>query len=178
MFFPPAAGKLHQQSLRAANVCNPSTGRLFISDRATKHSFLVDTGSGLCVFPRKLLPGRKQMSTTTSSGSTEPPFPPSDGSPSSSIWGYAETSNGAMWCRCPNPHHRCGPPLPLWSPSRLSQQSPPRRTTFLSTPGHAAPTSIPSVKTIGSGVPLNDILAEFPQLTRPLESIARYGTMR
>ena len=39
-------------------------------------------------------------------------------------------------------------------------------TTSLSAPGHAAPTSIPSVKTIGSIVHLN-ILAEFLQLTRP-----------
>jgi hypothetical protein len=50
MLLPPASGKLHQQSLRVVNVCNNSTDRLFISDRATKHSFLVDTGSDLCVF--------------------------------------------------------------------------------------------------------------------------------
>jgi hypothetical protein len=36
MFFPPAAGKLHQQPLKVANVCNNSTRRLFILDRATK----------------------------------------------------------------------------------------------------------------------------------------------
>jgi hypothetical protein len=40
-------------------------------------------------------------------------------------------------------------------------------TTSPSAPGHAAPTSITSVKKIGSGAPLKDLLAEFPQLTRP-----------
>jgi hypothetical protein len=40
-------------------------------------------------------------------------------------------------------------------------------TTSLSALGNAAPTSIPSVKTIGSRAPLNDLLAQFPALTRP-----------
>jgi hypothetical protein len=40
-------------------------------------------------------------------------------------------------------------------------------TTCLSAPDNSTPTSIPSVKTIGSSVPLNDSLAEFPQLTGP-----------
>ena len=57
MFFPPAAGNLHQQPLRVANVCNNSSRRLFILDRATKQSILF--GSDLCVFPCKLLSGRK-----------------------------------------------------------------------------------------------------------------------
>jgi hypothetical protein len=41
------------------------------------------------------------------------------------------------------------------------------RTTSLSAPDHAAPTSIPSVKSIGSSAPLIDLLAKFPALTRP-----------
>ena len=56
----PTAGKLHQRALMAANVCNISSGRLFITDRISKQRCLVDTGSDLCVFPRKLLPGRRE----------------------------------------------------------------------------------------------------------------------
>lgn len=38
----------------AANDCS-SSGRLFVTDRRTKMQFLVDTGSDLCVFPRTAL---------------------------------------------------------------------------------------------------------------------------
>jgi hypothetical protein len=35
-------------------------GRLFITDRSSKRQFLVDTGSDLCVYPRRLVPRRKE----------------------------------------------------------------------------------------------------------------------
>jgi hypothetical protein len=55
-----SAGKLQQQTLKAANVCTYSSGHLFITDRITKQQYLIDTGSDLCAFPRKLLPGCKE----------------------------------------------------------------------------------------------------------------------
>lgn len=45
-------GKLSGRSQVAANDCQTSTGRLFVTDRTSKMQFLVDTGSDLCVFPR------------------------------------------------------------------------------------------------------------------------------
>lgn len=39
----------------AADDCPASTGRLFVSDRASNTQFLVDTGSDLCVYPRSAL---------------------------------------------------------------------------------------------------------------------------
>jgi hypothetical protein len=48
--------------LTAANVCTTSSGRLFITD---KQQYLVDTGSDLCFFPRKLLPGRLERTGYT-----------------------------------------------------------------------------------------------------------------
>jgi len=61
---PPAcrlsAGKLHRQMLKAANVCITSSSRLFVMDRVSKRCYLVDTGSYVCVFPRKLLPGHRE----------------------------------------------------------------------------------------------------------------------
>jgi len=39
--------------------------------------------------------------------------------------------------------------------------------TSLFTPGHTAPTSVPSVKTNASGILPNNIIAKFPGLTRP-----------
>jgi hypothetical protein len=38
------------------NVCAAATGHLFITDKSTKQRFLIDTGSDLCVFSRKLIP--------------------------------------------------------------------------------------------------------------------------
>lgn len=42
--------------------CQPSIGRLFITDRFTKLQFLVDTGSDLCVFPRSAIRERRKKS--------------------------------------------------------------------------------------------------------------------
>lgn len=39
-----------------------STRRLFITDKATKLQFLVDTGADVCVYPRSLLPGKRSKS--------------------------------------------------------------------------------------------------------------------
>lgn len=47
-----AAGKLQWQPLVAVQDCLALTSRLFITDRKTKIQYLVDTGSDLCVFPR------------------------------------------------------------------------------------------------------------------------------
>lgn len=45
-------GKRDGRSELAASDCPSTSSRLFITDRATKMQFLVDTGSDLCVFPR------------------------------------------------------------------------------------------------------------------------------
>ena len=50
-----AAGKRGKQSLVVASNCNTSTIRLYVTDRLTKMSFLVDTSADLCVYPRSCL---------------------------------------------------------------------------------------------------------------------------
>ena len=45
-----AAGKHGRQSLVAASNCNNSASRLYVTDRLTKMSFLVDTGANLCIY--------------------------------------------------------------------------------------------------------------------------------
>jgi hypothetical protein len=61
-----------QQTLTAANVCTTSSSRLFVMDRISKQRYLVDTGSDLCVFPRKLLPGCRECTDYTANGTTIP----------------------------------------------------------------------------------------------------------
>jgi hypothetical protein len=56
----PPARKRQRQALMAADACFITSGRLFITDRVSKLRFLVDTGSDLCVFPRRHFPGRKE----------------------------------------------------------------------------------------------------------------------
>ena len=58
-----AAGKLGKQSLVAASNCNNSTIRLYVTDRLTKTSFLVDTGADLRVYPRSCLRERRTHSS-------------------------------------------------------------------------------------------------------------------
>jgi hypothetical protein len=64
MFLPPA-GKLQQQTSLVADACTTTTGLIFITDRTSKHRFLIDTGSDLWVFPRKLVAGRKERANGT-----------------------------------------------------------------------------------------------------------------
>jgi hypothetical protein len=47
----------------AADAGSSPTGRLFITDRVSKLRFLIDTGSDLCVFPRKLIPGPQERTS-------------------------------------------------------------------------------------------------------------------
>jgi hypothetical protein len=63
--FPPA-GKIRQQSLSAVNVCATTSGSLFLA---------VDTGSDLCAFPRKLLPGRRERKDHTLYGANGTTIP-------------------------------------------------------------------------------------------------------
>ena len=59
----------------AANVCTTSSGRLFVTDRISKQRHLVDIRYDLCVFPRKLQPGRRERTDYTlyaENGSTIP----------------------------------------------------------------------------------------------------------
>ena len=58
-----AAEKLGKQSLMTASNCSNSTSRLYVTDRLTKTSFLVDTGADLCVYPRSCLRERRTRSS-------------------------------------------------------------------------------------------------------------------
>jgi len=156
--FPPAR-KPHQQTLTAANVCTTSSGRLFISDRTSKQRYLVDTGSDLCVFPRKLLPGRRERSDYilyAANGNAIPTYGWTSRSLNLGLrrdfaWRFVVVdvqvpiigvdllSHYGLLVDCRN--------------NRLLDG-----LTSLSTPGFNAPPSVPSVKVIGGGTPLDSLL--------------------
>jgi hypothetical protein len=54
-----AAGNRGQQSLMTAGNFNISASRLYVTDRLTKTSFLVDTDTDLCLYPRSRLRERR-----------------------------------------------------------------------------------------------------------------------
>jgi cleavage and polyadenylation specificity factor subunit 1 len=167
MFLSPA-GELQQQTSLAADTCTTSTGRLFTTDRTSKHRFLLDTGSDLRVFPRQLVPGRKERATYdlfAANGTTIPTYGWISVSLNlglrrgftrrfvvadvqTPIIGVDLLGHFGLLAACRN--------------NRLLDG-----TTSLSAPAQAAQMPIPSVKTAGCGAPVDDLLAEFPDLTRP-----------
>jgi hypothetical protein len=52
--------KVGQQISTTANVYTTTARRLFVTDRSSKQQFLINTGSDLCMFPRKLITQRKE----------------------------------------------------------------------------------------------------------------------
>jgi len=154
--------------LTAANVCTTSSGRLFITDRASKRRYLVDTGSDLCVFPRKLLPGRRERTDYNlyaANGTTIPTYGWISqnlnlGLRRDFVWRFVVAnvqipiigvdllSYYGRIIDCRNNHLLDG-------------------VTSLSTPGLTAPPSVPSVKVIAGGTPTDSLLEEFPEFTKP-----------
>jgi len=147
----------------AANVCTTSSGRLFLTDRYSKQRYLVETGSDLCVFPRKLLPGRSERTDYTlyaANGTTIPTYGWTSRSLNLGLrrdftWrfviadvdlpiiGVDLLSHYGLLVYCSN--------------NRLLDG-----VTSMSTPGLTAPPSVPSVKIIAEGTPPDSLQEEFP----------------
>ena len=165
------AGKLHGRALTAANVCTTSSGRLFVMDSNLKQRYLVDTGSDLCIFPHRLLPGRREHTDYTlyiANGTTIPTY------------GWASRSLNLRLCRDFTWRFVIvDVDLPIIGVDLLSHYGLLVNCrnnrlldglTSLSTPGLIAPPSVASVKVITGGMPPDSLLEEFPGLTKPARS--------
>jgi len=161
------AGKLYQRTITAANVCATSSGRLFTTGHITKQRYLVDTGSDLCVFPRKLLPGRRERTDYTlyaANGTTTPTY------------GWTSRNLNLRLRRDFTWRFVIADvELPIISVNLLSHygllvECRKNRlfdgVTSLSTPSLIAPPAVPSVKVIAGGTPPDSLLEEFPGLTK------------
>ena len=71
----PAAGKRLRQAFMAANACSTNSGRLFITDLVSNLRFLVDTGTDVCVFPRRHVPVRRERTGYDLFADTGTPMP-------------------------------------------------------------------------------------------------------
>jgi hypothetical protein len=162
------AEKLERQTSAAANVCTTDSGRLFITDKASKRRFLIDTGSDLCVFPRRLIPqhrSRVNYDCCAANGITIPtygwlPLSLNLGLRQDFTWRFVVAdvtqpligadflSNFGLLVDCRN--------------NRLLDG-----VTSLSEPAQAASLRTASIKLASVGTAVNRILSEFPDLTRP-----------
>jgi hypothetical protein len=137
-------------------------------DRSTNRQFLVDTGSDLCVCSRRLIPRRRERANydlCAANGTTIHtygwlPLSLNFGIRRDFTWRFVVAdvtypiigvdflSHFGLLVDCRN--------------NRLLDG-----VTSLSSPAQAASARIPSVKTISDGTPVDSLLAEFPDLTRP-----------
>jgi len=152
----------------AAKVCTTSSGPLFVIDRYSKQRYLVDTGSDLCVFPRKLLPVRRERTDDTlyaANGATIPTY----GWTSRSL--YLGLRRDFTWRFV-----IADVDLPIIEVDLLFHYGllvDCRNNrlldgiTSMSTPGLTAPPSYPNVKIIAGGPQPDSLLEEFPGLTKP-----------
>jgi hypothetical protein len=176
----PSTGKLHQQPLMVANDCNTTTpSHLFVTDRVCKLHYLVDTGWDLCVFPRKLLPGRRKRTDYNphaANGTTIPTYG----------W-ISQTLNLGLRRDFTWRFVIADIQLPIIGADLLSHYGLLidcrnnrllNGVTSLSTPGHTVTSPVPSVKTIASDATPDSLLLEFPELTRPtgVHRVVRHNT--
>ncbi|CAB3374465.1 Hypothetical predicted protein [Cloeon dipterum] len=145
-----AAGKLEQQVAEADNTCYSKSNRLFVRDVNTNLEFLVDTGSDVCVFPRKLLKSTGALAKT-----------------------YLDltAANGKPIIGMDLLHHF---DLPIVDPKRRKLID---GLTKLSVSGVSSRCAWPSVKTVSGSGPFLDILKKFPNLTRLQDKVIKHDTM-
>ena len=157
--------KLQRQPVVAATAC-PKSNRLFVRDKSSKHEFLVDTGSDLCCFPKRLLPGNLKSTNYELKAANESyiktygylPMNLDLGLRRSFNWRFiiADVDVPIIGADFLAEYHL----LPDCHNMRLVDG-----ITSLTTNGHKGNRAQPSVKEIAATD--CDILAEFPELTRP-----------
>jgi cleavage and polyadenylation specificity factor subunit 1 len=158
-------------TLTAANIWTTSSSRLFVTDRISKQRYLVDTGSDLCIFPCKLLPGRRDRTDYTlyaANGTIIPAYGWTSRSLNLGLrrdftWrfvipdiqlpiiGLDLLSHYGLLVDCRN--------------NRLLDG-----VTWLTAPGLMALPSVCNVKVIAGCTPPDSLREEFPELTKPTGS--------
>jgi hypothetical protein len=146
----------------------PLKDRLFVTDRYSKRQFLIDTGPDLCVYPRRLIPRRREQlnyDLCAANGTT--------------IHTYGWLPLSLNFCLSRDFTCRfvvadvTRPNIGVDFLSHFGLLVDCRNnrlldgTTLLSVQAQEASTLIPSVKTIIGDTPIGSLLAEFPDLTRP-----------
>lgn len=158
----------------AAEDCSTCKGRLFVTDKYTKVQFLVDTGSDVCAYPRKLLRDRcckskyelfaANGSIITTYGTVELSL--NLGLRRNFTWKFviADVSKpiiGVDFISFYNLLVDCRNHRLLDSVTSLSVDAP---------PSHAQAHELTSIKVLTGDSPYHELLKRFPEITRPAGS--------
>lgn len=160
-------GKQTRQSINAASDCR-ATSRLFVTDRKSKVQYLIDTGSDLCVLPRRFLRRSgtpTDYSLTAANGTIINTYGTLKihldlGLRRDFVWNFVVASvdkpiigadflaHYGLLIDCRN--------------SRLLDS-----VTTLSSPGSMGQCHVPSIKAISGNSEYHNLLAKYPTLTKP-----------
>ena len=163
-----AVGKRGEPALKAASSDGSRASRLFVIDRVTNIEYLVDTGSDLCVLPRTRVKGQTVLSNYkmyAANGSTintygVRTFELDLGLRRAFTWKFVVADVAKPIIGADFLDH-FGLLVDLKRRRLLDN------TTSLSSRGRTAIEEVDSVKTIGEDSPYHQLLAEYPDLTRP-----------
>jgi hypothetical protein len=150
------------------HVCTTATGRLFVTNKSSKQRFPIDTGSDLCVFPRKLIPQRRERvnyDLCTANGTTIHtygwlPLSLNLGLRQEFTWRFVVADVAQPLIRANFLSH-----FGLLVDCRNNRLL--DGVMSLSAPAQAASLPVPSVKVISGGTSVDTLLSEFPDITRP-----------
>ncbi|XP_055938144.1 uncharacterized protein LOC129968315 [Argiope bruennichi] len=160
----------------ATTCCHGENGRLLVTDQLSERQFLIDTGSDFYVFPQSLLPHRKQDSDFQLNAANNSTI---------KTYGFLTLSLNLGLRRC----FSCrfviaNVPLPVIGSDFLVDFGllPDCRNKLLldtiknlSTKGHSTNRPPMNVKIISAeSITCNDILREFPTLTRPAGNLRNF----
>jgi len=162
-------GKRPRQPVVAATGCLPTGSRLMVTEKTSGHKFLIDTGSDLCCFPRRLLTGRRHQVTahelSAANGSVIKTYglvtlALNLGLRRSFSWSFiiADVSMPIIGNDFLAYYH-------LLPDCKLKRLIDGETSLFVSCNAHSV--AQPSVKAVSDSLPYADLLAKFPDITRP-----------
>lgn len=148
--------------------CPTSSSRLFLTDRNSKISYLIDTGAYISVFPRKLLPGPRKKSTFELSAANDSTITTYGtilltlnlGLRRNFPWSFvvADVSQpiiGADFIA----HYKLLPDL--------AQQQLRDSTTHLAAVGKVVDCECPGLRPVSGNTALHQLILKYPSVTRP-----------
>lgn len=161
-------GKWTKPALNAASSDGPRTSRLFVTDNVTKEEYLIDTGADLCVYPRTRVKGRLEKTSYemyAANGSTICTYGVRTVNVNLRLrrafqWRFIVADVDKAIIGADFLSHY-GLLVDLRNRRLLDQ------TTSLFSTGRIAGSEVGSIKTIVGNSPYHQILAQFPDITRP-----------
>lgn len=155
--------------MAASDLTDTTTRRLFISDKSVNEIFLIDTGADLCVYPRARMHVHNLKKATYQLAAANGSYISTYGTTALTLslglrrefpWRFVIADVASPIIGADFLYH-FGLLVDLRNKQLID------RTTGLTSRGRVLSCNIPSVKVIHADCPYKDLLAEFPEITRP-----------